>query len=282
MDAEQIRQDFERDGYCLVPGVFGPAATAKLEAEFDTIVAQLRRSGDIDNARWDSASVVEHSADTELIHTHHVERFSRVWLDAFLDEGFGRAAEAILGPDIVLHHSKLFEKPAGKGAPFPMHQDWAYFPTHRDSMIAAIIHLSDTPAEAGCFRTYPSSHNLGRQTSASGYDGFDDADQFARFSEKYPVAEATPHPARQGDVMFFSYLTIHGSGPNLSSQPRKTVLAQLYPATDEPEPEVEHSVIDLVIRGRNHRANRLSVNSPPGRASSSAHSTPPDQDRNDG
>ena len=35
--------------------------------------------------------------------------------------------ERLFGDDVILHHSKLFQKPAEQGAPFPMHQDWAYF-----------------------------------------------------------------------------------------------------------------------------------------------------------
>ncbi len=61
----------------------------------------------------------------------------------FVNPKFLDIAEQILGPDIILHHTKLFQKPQGKGAPFPMHQDWQYFPTVKDTMIAGIIHVSE-------------------------------------------------------------------------------------------------------------------------------------------
>ena len=48
-----------------------------------------------------------------ILHTHNVQKYSRVWLDAFLNERFLDVVGAILGPDIILHHSKLFQKPSG-------------------------------------------------------------------------------------------------------------------------------------------------------------------------
>ena len=59
-------------------------------------------------------------------------------------------------------------------------------------------------------------------------------------------------------MLLFSALTIHGSGPNLSSTTRKTVLVQLYSGAAELE-DSDHPVVGLVLRGWNHRATRESV-----------------------
>ena len=53
-------------------------------------------------------------------------------------------------------------------------------------------------------------------------------------TEQYPVEQATPCPAEAGDVLFFSYLTIHGSGLNTSDQPRTTLLIQMRDPSDKP------------------------------------------------
>jgi len=39
-------------------------------------------------------------------------------------------------------------------------QDWTYFPTTQDSMIAGSIHVSDADDRRGCLRVYPGSHRL--------------------------------------------------------------------------------------------------------------------------
>jgi phytanoyl-CoA hydroxylase len=41
-------------------------------------------------------------------------------------------------------------------------------------------------------------------------------------------------PARAGDVVFFNYLTIHGSGVNTSSGTRRNVLIQFRDPEDPP------------------------------------------------
>jgi ectoine hydroxylase-related dioxygenase (phytanoyl-CoA dioxygenase family) len=78
-----------------------------------------------------------------------------------LDPRFTSIAQSIIGPNVQLHHSKMFIKPPEKGSPFPMHQDYPYFPHDKNSMIAAIIHFDDAPIEKGCVRVYPGTHKLG-------------------------------------------------------------------------------------------------------------------------
>ena len=64
--------------------------------------------------------------------------------------------------------------------------------------------------------------------------------------------------AMRGDVLFFSYLTLHGSLPNRSEQARKTVLVQLFSGSDEvlPNEAVNHVNENLCLRGRHHRMTR--------------------------
>ena len=126
-------------------------------------------------------------------------------------------------------------------------------------MIVAIIHVSPATIDMGCVRAIPGSHRLGRRPSTSGRLRWDDADEYEAFTARYPIEDATPFEAQPGDVLFFSYFTVHGSGPNLSDRTRKTVLAQLHAGADRLDPTSEHPVSGLVLRGRNHHATRRSV-----------------------
>ena len=58
-----------------------------------------------------------------------------------------------------------------------MHQDWPYFPSLNDSMIAGIIHVSDATDEMGCLLVFPGSHKLGRVAGADGRRQNDVIDQ---------------------------------------------------------------------------------------------------------
>ena len=139
-----IKRRFEEDGYYLARGVYTEPSLCGMEEDFDRIVQQLENSGECINARWEGAQTDElDGGESRIIHTHNVQRYSARWLDALREPALLDIVEEILGPDIVLHHTKLFLKPPEEGAPFPMHQDWTYFPTRDDSMIAGIVFLSE-------------------------------------------------------------------------------------------------------------------------------------------
>ena len=250
---DSIRTTFQQQGYYLARQLYSPAELQELVTDFDRIVAQLQESGEAINARWDNDEALAQLAATDsvIFHTNNVHQYSATWLRALQQKQFLEVSRAILGDDIVLHHNKLFQKPAGVGAPFPMHQDWSYFPTRNDTMIAAIIHLTDATDEMGCLRVYPGSHRLGRLSDSHGQNGT----QLA----SYPLEGGTPLEARAGDVVFFHYFTLHGSLPNRSDRVRKTVLVQMHAGTDEVEVGVDHPNERLVLSGWNHASSRTKV-----------------------
>jgi phytanoyl-CoA hydroxylase len=247
-----IADAFARDGYYLARGIYSDGQLRDLEEDFDRIVAQLERSGEDVNARWrgENMDALDDGAST-VIHTHNVHRYSARWLKALQDEHFIVVAQAILGPDIVLHHTKLFQKPPRAGAPFPIHQDWSYFPTKIDSMIAVTIFLTDADESTGGIRVYPGSHKLGRIENSSGMHP-------SEALSRYPLAQATAVNAQRGDLLFFSYFTLHGSLPNRSDRTRKTVLAQMHSGSDYvlANEKVGHVNERLVLAGWNHHMSR--------------------------
>lgn len=249
----QIKQFFDENGYYLAKGVFSPDEVRDLEEDFDRIVTQLHSSGESINARWGGEEMNRlDGGNSSIVHTHNVQCFSARWMAACRHPKFLDVAEAILGPDIILHHTKLFQKPSEKGSPFPMHQDWAYFPTENDSMIAGIVHVSNATDEMGCLRVYPGSHKLGRVQGTQGQGS-------SEFLAKYPIENATVLEAEAGDVLFFHYCTLHGSMPNRSPLVRKTVLVQLHAGDDAVEDGNRHPNMKLVLRGWNHRIGRKSA-----------------------
>ena len=250
----EVGQQFAEDGFFLAKGVFSPDEVTELERDFDRIVAQISGGGESVNATWGGPEMARLGAkDKVVIHTHNVQQYSAAWLRAFVHPRFLAAAGSILGEDIVLHHSKLFQKPPEKGAPFPMHQDWDYFPTIHDSMIAAVVHVGRATDEMGCLRVVPGSHKTGRVAHSGGQHENE-------FLLAHPLESATPCPAEPGDVLFFHYFTLHGSMPNRSPETRKTVLVQMHRGDDRIEDGNSHPNERLVLQGFNHHAKRSGVN----------------------
>ena len=120
----------------ITRGVFSPDEVS-LASSFDGIIEQLQGGGEDINARWDSA-VQLWMLQIHRFAYHQVQCFDARWLAAFQQNSYWIVQKLFWG-QIVLHHSKLFCKPASFGAPFPMHQDWEYFPMKKDSMIAELF-----------------------------------------------------------------------------------------------------------------------------------------------
>lgn len=226
MASEEQRAFYEKNGYLLVKGLLSQAEAAVYRQECHELAARLSAQRNID-ATWGSARQ-NGGATTSILHCHDVQfqaaAFTRLLSDERLTEV---AAMLIGGPNVQLHHNKMFIKPPEKGSPFPMHQDEPFFPHARHSMIAAIFHFDDAPLEKGCVRVVPGSHKLGPLPHIA------EGGWHLPF-EQYPLESALPCDARAGDVLFFSYLTIHGSGVNTSSEARTTWLVQMRDPSDPP------------------------------------------------
>ncbi len=219
-------QHYRDQGYLLASGIFSVEELDRMEAEFDGLVERRLRRGDELDATW-KGNWKDKLPQTMVIHSHDMQKYSAVWSKALLHDRLTEAFADLLGtPNVQLHHCKLFQKPPEKGSAFPMHQDYPYFPHARHSMMAGIIHLTDATDDMGCVRVMPASHKLGPLACA-------DEKRYLPH-EQYPIDKATPCPARRGDVLFFNYLTIHGSGINSSPHTRKTALIQVRDPEDPP------------------------------------------------
>lgn len=244
---------FENNGYLLKTNLFSKEDLQSFEIEFDKIISQLNKSNENVNARWGSQLTKNlENKNSSVIHTHNVHSFSAKLLEMIQQKRFLDHVESLIGPDIVLHHTKLFYKPPLIGAAFPLHQDWSYFPTKKNTMIAAVIHLTDTSNKMGCLRLIPKSHKLGQIEKSDGHQHID------QIHSRFTLKNALPITAKAGEVLFFHSCTIHGSLPNQDVKPRKTILIQLYSGRDEIISN-DHTNVEIVLRGWNHFATRGSA-----------------------
>ena len=251
---DKIQKRFRKYGYLLKSGLYTKSNISRYEAEFDKIIKQLRRSGENINARWNSCLTKDmESIKTSVVHTHNVQSFSSKMMEMIQNDHFLDCVEKIIGENIILHHTKLFLKPPKYGSAFPLHQDWSYFPTKKNSMLAAVIHLTDTSEEMGCIKLIPKSHKLGKIKKSDGHHFI------KKIHGTFTLENAKPITAKAGDVLIFDSCILHGSMPNISLNPRKTILIQLYSGMDQVL-ENNHTNVQLVLRGWNSYATRNSVN----------------------
>ncbi len=215
---------YREGGYLLVRGVFGKREVEELRAAIDRVLENVSGTEHDRNHAWegDHPSKEERSA-LVMKGFHDVQYHEAAFARAVSAPALVEVLTRLIGPNVQLHHTKMLVKPPERGAPFPMHQDYPFFPHTSHSVLAASIHLDDADLDNGCLRVVHGSHKLG-PLEAHG----------PSHTVEYPLEEGTPVPAGAGDVLFFNYLTIHGSGVNSSSRTRRNVLAQYRDPADLP------------------------------------------------
>jgi phytanoyl-CoA hydroxylase len=235
---------YRAQGFVLVRGVFDRSAIAHMRAEADAMLERVVAAGRNVEATWqgswreeligkphngdDAASsgrVAQTAAAVSSI--HDVQYHSAYFMRIITDARFTGAVAQLIGDNVQLHHTKYHVKPPSVGAPFPMHQDYPYFPHEAHTMLAAAIHIDAADVENGCLCVVPGSHQLGPLPHQT------DGHHFLPLSE-WPLERAIPCEAEAGDVLLLNYLTVHGSYVNQSVRPRRLLLVQMRSPLDRP------------------------------------------------
>lgn len=225
-DLAAVREAHQRDGYVLVKGLIEPDEARQMRQELHDL---LNRASVARNGAWRSAgSVAGAEGKQQLQGMHDLQFYGSVFSRMLVDPRFTDVAAAVLGTENVqLHHTKAFIKPPEKGAPFPLHQDHPFFPHTEHRVAAAIFHLDRAPVEKGCVAVVKGSHRLGPLEHI-------EEGSWHLSPQAWPVSRAEPVEAEAGDVLLFSYLTVHGSGVNTSNEARTTWLIQFRDPADPP------------------------------------------------
>lgn len=230
MISAQDVEFYKENGYLLVKGVFNREEVEEMRGAVDRIVKKAAEAKLDRNAAWQGDYIPpEELKKLVLKGFHDVHYHEAAFTRAIVHPNMVAVLSRLIGPNVQLHHSKMLVKPPENGAAFPMHQDYPYFP-HRDhTMLAASMHLDDADMENGCLCVVPGSHKDGPLRHVGAH--------YLNHKE-YPISMGTPCPAQAGDVLFFNYLTIHGSEPNRSSRNRRNVLFQYRDPSDPPTENV--------------------------------------------
>jgi ectoine hydroxylase-related dioxygenase (phytanoyl-CoA dioxygenase family) len=219
MIAKQDIAFYREQGYLLVRGVFSEEEVQEMRLAVETIIERAAASQFDKNHVW-GGNYLDNEDVKQLVLKgfHDVHYHNSCFTRAAIHPNMVAILKHLIGPNVQLHHSKMLVKPPENGAAFPMHQDYPYFPHAHHTMLAASVHLDDADQSNGCICVFPGSHKKGPLVTEKGRNYLSQAE--------YPVSSGTPCPAKAGDVLFFNYLTIHGSDPNRSDRTRRNVLFQ--------------------------------------------------------
>jgi len=217
-DTAAFVKEYRENGFALVERLFDPSEVAEL----NTAISEVLDVPDIG-----SVAEVE-PGDNGMAR--------RIWAPTKQHGAFERASanprlldhvEALIGPDILFHYSKLHLKAPRVGSVVDWHQDFAYYPHINTDLVTALLYLDDTTSENSALQAIPGSHLRGL---ADHYvDGFFRGKVAGADAPDASLAVSLEAPA--GSVIFIHPLLLHYSSPNRSDRYRRAFLPA-YRAAD--------------------------------------------------
>jgi hypothetical protein len=141
------------------------------------------------------------------------------------------AAKLSGAPSIRLWHDQLLYKPPSKpgvGTNVGWHTDFGYWKTcTSNQMLTAWVPFHDCSAEMGTISMIPGSHLWPDNTSNLDFFNSNLDELESKIDSGGAKIEKVPVELKKGEVSFHHCLTIHGSGPNMSSGPRRSIAIHL-------------------------------------------------------
>jgi len=215
------REVFEQAGYWVADRLFSQLQVDRIAEHFDAVLR-----GEYDTGR------VPHAVDRfgdALIKVSNAWAADSVLRSVVMDPRIARIAADLLGADeLYLWADSLYWKaplrPTEQGI-VGWHQDKMYWaPSSTDAMITACVNLYRADALSGGMRFAEGSNRWGLIFGPDALSGADNAGEHGRPAipngERWREVCPTLEP---GQVTFHHCFTFHGSGPNFSAEPRRSI-----------------------------------------------------------
>lgn len=240
---EKDREIYREKGYWISPKLIDDERIQRLREAHDRIWAN-DNDGDGYNMR---------GRDLDDSDPTKIRKLENAWwindeVHALVtDPVIGKLAADLMETDEVrLWHDQVIKKPGLNGKVLKdgnvgWHQDFGYWQCcDTTNMLTVWVALQDTDLSNGAMSSIAGSHKWGLVPDS---DTFFDQDMDS-LRKKYDTGgnewQEEPCILKAGEASFHHALTFHGSGPNLSSQPRLSVVLHLMPKGTGYRPGVQY------------------------------------------
>lgn len=211
LGVDSLAEQFARDGYVKVSGLFSPDEVAEIRDLF----AKIHTEGV--PGHYEKGSVrdgVENPNDPlfEYPRVMMPHRFNTTARDYMLHPKVRDVLKTFFQTDPVATQSMFYFKPPGARGQ-ALHQDQFYLLVEPGTCIAAWTAIDDCDAENGGMMVVPNSSKL----PVTCPEVADEGESYTRHLVKVPKGhKAELVKMKAGDTLFFNGNVIHGSGPNRS------------------------------------------------------------------
>ena len=212
---------YHRDGFVRVEGLFKPEEVCELAGDMVKIIEEWGEETIGWKGPWRQGYLAEEEQqNTKAVFLHNPQHYSAAWGRVIFHERMLACIQMLLGKNIQWHHTVLHAKPPDRGTPFPMHQDYPFYPHDGTKFVDCLLHLDDAPLESGALHIVPASHKNGPIDHILGPDTAPHLPLDIYHPDK---VDSVAIPSNAGDVVFFSYMAIHWSDCNRTNEWRKAV-----------------------------------------------------------
>jgi hypothetical protein len=199
---------FRERGFFVLGALFDPDELAEMRAAYDEVLAHPLRLGEQGKGKFEYAPLLQLRSPVLCRYAT-----SPKLVEAMIE---------LLGPDVRLYWDQAVSKPPGATSDVPWHQDNGYLSVVPEEYVTCTVGIDATDRQNGCLWIQPGSHRQGTKPHRP-------TDYF--FQVGYDGEEVgAPVEQKAGDVLVFSSLTMHRTGPNLSDRPRRSWVIQFCQA----------------------------------------------------
>ncbi len=223
---------YNRYGYVVVENVIDTTTIARMLGEIERWTHESRHYTQSYGALIDGHPRFDlepghHKTKPKLRRVTNPIEVSSVFFDTILWGQLPGLLTPILGEDIKFDHCKLNNKQPGMSAKVQYHQDHIFEPQTNDSVVVALLLLTDNTVENGCLRIVPGSHRTKySHTNGGSFVGRIDASHTDHFDAMAHTIEG-----KAGSVCLMHTWSVHSSDRNRSSVPRPVLITE-YKAAD--------------------------------------------------
>lgn len=213
--------EYRQRGFVKLPGVFTSAEMDAVRADYDRI---------FDNPEILREDSLRAASRKSLLTGKVLDRLdpiidlSPVIRELTRDARIMTAASEAIGQPVLLFKDKAIMKPPGAFG-YGVHQDftnWQELPVPASLLLSVLVPIDSATAENGALQCYPGLHHQHLRSPEKPSDIFNPNaglvdDEFLEGVDP-ELVEVEP-----GDLVLFSSLTPHCSGPNESDRKRRTL-----------------------------------------------------------
>src|SRR3954451_24002172 len=160
MQAEDLKPDFDRDGFVVIRGFLPADELEVLRQNLDRYIREVVPT------LPDSEAFYEDRSRPETL--TQLQRMGRdpCFAEYSRNPRWVALAEALLGEPAAADQPEWFDKPPGTNRVTPPHQDNSYFCLTPPNVLTIWLALDDVDAENGCLRYVAGSHLRGYRKHA--------------------------------------------------------------------------------------------------------------------